>query len=139
MPRELIVQALDDNRDGQIDAEIEAAWHAAVDCEIDGMLGQRYPVPFTDPLPAVVSSAGLILRCEALYQRRGIPPDQNPFSARSAAIRKKLDAIGKGVDPLTPEIVKSRPVGTVISEPSRLVRTRPGDGTEASCPPSLLN
>lgn len=139
VPHELVVQALDDNRDGQIDADVEAAWHASVDGEIDGALGQRYPVPFTSPIPAVVASAALILRCEALYQRRGIPPDQNPFAIQASAIRKKLDRVGRGDDPLTPDMPKARPVGTIISEPSRLVQPRDGDGTEATFPPRHLN
>ena len=138
VPHDLVVQALDDNRDGQIDGEVLLAWEQSVDGEIDGILGQRYAVPFT-AVPAVVASAALILRCEALYQRRGVATDQNPFASQASDIRKKLDRIGRGADPLTPDTAKARPSGTIISEPSRLSTVYPGDSTEATHAQRLLN
>lgn len=139
VPRALIVQALDDNRDGEIDADVQAALEAAVDREIDGLVGQRYQTPFTGAIPAAIESAAVILRCEALYQRRGVPPDQNPFAAAAAAIRKKLDRIGRGDDPLSPDTPKARPSASIVSEPSVLTpATDPATG-EATTPPRHLN
>jgi hypothetical protein len=139
VPNTLIVQALDDNRDGQIDADVQAAWEQSVDGEIDGFLGQRYSVPFSGTIPSVVANAAMILRCEALYQRRGIPTEQNPFSGQAAKIREKLDRIGRGVDPLTPDTPKAHDPGSIISEPSRFTPA-PADGaTEATTPSRHLN
>ena len=138
VPMELIVQALDDNRDGQIDADVEAAWHAAADSQIDGAICQRYTVPVS-PVPPVLATAGLILRCFFLYQRRNVPDESNPFSLEAKEVRAKLNRIGRGDDPLTPDIEKARPVATIVSEPSRLSHIRDGDGTEATVPQRHLN
>ena len=109
-----------------------------MDGEIDGALSQRYAVPIV-PVPPVLANAGLVLRCHALYQRRGTPDDQNPFQSQAVEIRKKLDRIGKGQDPLTPDTPKAHPAGSIISEPSRLVRVRPGDGPELVNPTRMMN
>ena len=138
VPHELVVQALDDNRDGEIDPAVEVAWHATVDASIDSAISQRYNVPVA-PIPPLLANAGLILRCFALYQRRGTAPDANPFSSEAKEIRAKLDRVGKGIDPLTPDTPKARPVGTIISEPSRLTHIREGDGPELDHATRMLN
>lgn len=139
IPSELILGALDDNRDGAVDEDVSLAMQTAVDSEIDSLLGQRYPVPFAAPLPSVVSNAAIVLRCEALYLRRGIPVEQNPFAARAKECRAKLDRIGRGLDPLRPDSVPMRSAGILISEPSRLTTILDGDGTEATQAPRILN
>jgi len=120
IPHNLIVEALDDNKDGEID---EAAWNAvvaAVDASIDGPLSARYAVPLALPFPPVVRDGSIILTCEALYLRRGVIPEQNPFLSRANAIRARLDKIGSGEIALTPTSVKGSPSGAVICEPTRL-------------------
>jgi hypothetical protein len=140
VPHAIVLQALDDNRDGQIDADVQAAWETSVDGEIDGFLGQRYSVPFTGTVPAVVASAALILRAEALYQRRGVAPEANPFAKLAESIRLKLDRIGRGLDPLTPDSPKAHAPGVLIAEGSRL---SPCDSDnpdpDVSAAPRLLN
>ena len=54
-----LVAALDDDRDGVVDSAVWAQIQTDVQTEIDGTLGQRYEVPFTAPLPAVVKLAAL--------------------------------------------------------------------------------
>jgi hypothetical protein len=140
VPRATVLQALDDNRDGQIDADVQTAWETSVDGEIDGFLGQRYTVPFTGTIPSVVFSAALILRCEALYHRRGVAPDSNPFSALASAIRLKLDRIGRGLDPLTSETPKAHAPGVIIAESSRLTPCLDTEtDPQVSSAPRLLN
>jgi len=117
---DLVRQALDDNGDGQID---EPAWDAvvaAVDNAIEGPISRRYPVPLPAPFPPVVRDGAVILACEALYQRRGTPPDQNPFTGRANTVRKTLDAIGKGEEALTADSLHKNPPVTIIDEQSRL-------------------
>jgi phage gp36-like protein len=140
VPHAIVLQALDDNRDGQIDADVQAAWETSVDGEIDGFLGQRYSVPFGSPAPSVVFSAALILRCEALYQRRGVAADANPFTNLAAAIRLKLDRIGRGVDPLTSDTPKAHAPGVIIAESSRLSPCTSDDpDADVIAPPRQLN
>jgi phage gp36-like protein len=119
--RELIRQALDDDKDGVEDAGMWDKVYASVEKEIHGALEGRYALPFNAPIPAVVSDAALCLMAHALYIRRGIAGDQNPWTKQAEAIRKKLEAIGKGDLPLTAsgnEPAKSG--GAVIGETARL-------------------
>jgi hypothetical protein len=140
VPHAIVLQALDDNRDGQIDADVQAAWETSVDGEIDGFLGQRYSVPFTGTIPSVVFSAALILRAEALYHRRGVASDANPFSALASAIRLKLDRIGRGLDPLTSDTPKAHAPGVIIAEASRLVPCSSDEtDPDVTASPRLLN
>ena len=113
IPPQLLNEALDDNKDGLADDGLLDTIIAAVSTEIDSRLAGLYAVPFAT-VPAVVSAAALDLVCEMIYQRRGYPADQNPFSKPAAAHRAKLDQIGSGAIPLEAAIEKeTAPLRTV--------------------------
>lgn len=119
LPREYLVEALDDDRDGLPD---DAAWdtvQANVSLAIEGPLSARYPVPFASPAPKLVRHAALVLTMEILYARRGVPADQNPWKEQADEIRATLGKIGEGKMPLSASSVPAHPAITVISEPSR--------------------
>lgn len=127
LPHDFVVEALDDDGDGEIDAAVlELVLETAAD-DVDGRLGQRYAVPFdTDALPAIVSSASLILVLETLYLRRGFGnAETNPFFTSAADTRKKLDKIGNGEGQLTPEAKRPKASVAVYGEPSK---TTSGNG-----------
>ena len=117
IPQTFLVQALDDDRDGEVDAGLWELIQSQADQAVDSRLGQRYPVPFDDP-PAIVSEAALIFACEAIYARR-VGPEQNPWMGMGNAMRSRLERIGSGDESLTPEIARTKPSGGVISEPAR--------------------
>ena len=113
IPGPFLIQALDDNADGLADADVWDKIASDTAEEIDGVLGKRYPVPFTAPIPAFVSRAAKIIAADLIYKRRGA--EKNPYADDAAAVRKELETLSKGEERLTPV-----PAGSgLISEPSR--------------------
>ncbi|BET67206.1 hypothetical protein ASA1KI_21240 [Opitutales bacterium ASA1] len=120
IPSAFLVQALDDDRDGVADASAWADVLRAASDEINGVLGTKYPVPFANPVPALVLDAARVFCAELLYNRRGFSGEEkNPWAARAAAIRKTLQAIAKGDLPLTAETKRTKPSGSIISETAK--------------------
>lgn len=115
----LIVQALDDDKDGAAD---EGRWEqvlAAVEGEINGVLAVRYTIPFSGPVPAAVKHATLVLTAEALYLRRGMTGDQNPWTARARDVRERLARIAAGDEQLSAAVSRVGAGGAAIVEPSK--------------------
>ena len=117
IPPAFLTQALDDDGDGAADAGLWELIASQAGDAIDGVLGQRYATPF-DPAPAIVRTAALIFAAEAVYARRGVSPEQNPWKAQADATRAKLAAIGTGAEPLVPGTERERPSATLIGEAS---------------------
>lgn len=117
IPQKFLVQALDDDQDGEVDAGLWELVQAQAARAVDSRLGQRYEVPFADP-PAIVLEAALIFACEGIYARR-VGPDENPFMGMGNAMRGKLDKIGSGAEPLIPTLNRAKPSGGVIASPAR--------------------
>lgn len=113
LPPAFLVDALDDDRDGDADTGLLDAVIASADTRIDGILGQKYETPFS-PVPAVVAEASLIFTLCALYRRRGIADDANPWAKRETQVEAKLNRIGSGAEMLTYETPKAKPSGKVI-------------------------
>lgn len=119
LPPQFVVEALDDNGDGQVDEDSWAAVQKAAVQEVDGILGQRYKTPFKHPFPSIVTHAARIFAAEQLYARRGMAGDKNPWTARADEERKKLRLIAEGKAPLGPGFDRAKPSVSVISEPSK--------------------
>lgn len=126
VPPAFVVEALDDDRDGLADAGVWAAVEAEAAGQVDSRLGGRYAVPFGAPLPAIVTEAAKLFAAEALYQRRGQSGENNPFTGRANAMRKRLEAIGAGEAPLTPEAGRKRPPVSVITAPAKTLPAHGG-------------
>ncbi len=120
LPPQFLIEALDDDSDGVIEATTWNKVAAAVAAEIDGLLGQRYTVPFQNPLPAIIPHAARILALHKLYQRRGVEDKANPFAKSAEDIRAKLSAIGSGKESLTPGIEQASQAVSIIAAPSKL-------------------
>jgi phage gp36-like protein len=120
LPPAIIEQALDDDGDGAADP---GAWDkliADVTQEIDGILGQRFSVPFPAPYPALVIAASKALAAEAMYLKRGVAPDANPWTKHAANMRAKLSAIGSGKESFEPTRNGANPPIVIIGEDSRI-------------------
>jgi len=120
VPRDLVVQALDDNGDGEIDPPVWEEVAGAACIEVDSKLGKRYTVPFVPApdYPAIVVQAALLFVWEALYLRRGLGESKtNPWIDKADAMRRELDDIGAGNVPLNPTI--KRPVPSVSAVTGR--------------------
>jgi phage gp36-like protein len=121
LPFDFLVEALDDDKDGVLDAEVWTAVAEDAADQVDARLGKRYTVPF-DPaaLEPIVKSSALIFVLETLYQRRGYGSEtDNPYLVSARAARKELNQIGDGDVPLTPVMKRPNRSVAVISEPAR--------------------
>lgn len=119
IPPSFIVEALDDDGDGVADVGLWDQVAAAASTAVDSRLGQRYATPFLQNVPAIVTEAARIFASEMLYNRRGVPKDKNPFAGPANEMRSKLDLIGEGKEPLTPQIQRQAPSASAITERSR--------------------
>jgi phage gp36-like protein len=118
IPPAFLVEALDDDNDGEADGGLWDKVAESVATEIDGTLGQRFTTPFSDPIPALVKQAAKVFSLEKLYARRGTPEAQNPWAKQAATFREKLTKIANGEEPLTPEINRTKPSVTAVTEPA---------------------
>jgi phage gp36-like protein len=125
MPPSKITEALDDDKDGEADAEAFAAVAGYVDNLIDGALGQRYTLPLAT-VPPLVTAVALTLFAEALYLRAGFSGDQNPFAKRAEDARAKLERIAAGDEDLTFDAEPGD--GTGGQEFVETLKTRPTNG-----------
>lgn len=120
IPADLLTQALSDSDGVEIDEAIWLQVYTAAALAIDGAIGGRYSTPLAGTIPAVIQDAACTFCCELIYQRRGVPPEQNPWSAHARECRQRLIAIGAGTQPLSVSSPKARPAGSIVSQPSRL-------------------
>ena len=92
MPAEQIVQALDDNKDGEADASAWAQVQAGADERIRDCFGGPTPAKFSQT--CVFAKKLFIL--EALYVRRGFFGKENPYSGRATDAERRLRALSGG-------------------------------------------
>ena len=126
IPGPFLIQALDDDSDGAADP---AAWNSvAKDASdaVDGVLGGRFPVPFSNPLPAVVIAAAKLFAAEQIYARRGKSAQENPFTKQATEMRAKLEEIAKGEQALAPTVNRAKPSATAITETSKTASKQGG-------------
>ncbi len=119
LPPAFLVDALDDDRDGNADTGLLTAVIAAADGRVDSFLAQAYETPFVT-VPAIVAEASLVFVLAGLYLRRGTADEANPWAKREEAMEKRLTRIGQKLEPLTVETPKAKPSGKVIGQDSLL-------------------
>jgi len=125
MPPEFLLEALDDDADGVIDAGLWDKVVASASRKVDAALGQRFTVPFTGTIPALVKEAAIVFCLETLYRRRGFGEEEtNPWITLANSVRKKLTRIGNGEEPLTPTVKKPTPSVSTVTEPARTTSSR---------------
>lgn len=95
IPPQFLVQALDDNNDGVIDAW--SVVQTAVQEDVDALLEGRFAVPLTlTPMPRIIKRACVAFACELCYRRRATSDADNPWKGRADAFRKTLAMITSG-------------------------------------------
>lgn len=119
IPRGHLIEALDDNSDGSADPDAVEAVLSEASRAVDGILGERFTVPFANPIPAAVHSATVAIGSELLYQRRGLHGKDNPFTARADEERARLKEIAAGTRALAPDQARSKPSVSVITAPAK--------------------
>lgn len=118
IPGDFIVQALDDDGDGDINAIFGVVQEAVAD-KIHAFLSQRFEVPFSDPIPPIVKASARVFTGDMLYRRRGFKGDENPFEEDEAKFCKVLAEIGNGDRPLLAGKQQTSPSVVTITEPAR--------------------
>jgi len=94
-PKSTLIEALDEDRDGQVDADVWAQVAEAADNICDGYLASRFDVPLDSP-PALVIEAAKVFAAEIIFSRRMVSADQNPYTAKANSMRKILESIARG-------------------------------------------
>ena len=123
IPPQFLVQALDDNNDGVIDAWVVV--QTAVQEDVDALLEGRFAVPLTlTPMPRIIKRACVAFACELCYRRRGTSDSDNPWKGRADAFRKTLGLITTGDIKLSvaphAEDAAVDPAASVITFPSEM-------------------
>lgn len=96
IPPAFLLEATDDDASGAADTDLLAAIISMVENEINGLLQPAISTPITGTVPAKVKHAALVLSCEALYRRRGIANEGNPWSEQAKDVREEFKKIGEG-------------------------------------------
>ena len=118
VPAPHLIDALDDDRDGQSDDGLLDQIIANSDNAIDAYLQGLYTVPFS-PVPAACAEASLVFSCEQIYSRRIDAfgrGNLNPFTARANFWRTRLEKIGNGELPLDADTAADVQPGASILE-----------------------
>ncbi len=95
VPASMLVDALDDDRDGAPDPGLLEATLQAASSAVDALVGARYAVPFATA-PAAAQEAALVFACEMIFDRRQIT-ERNPFRAQAERWRDRLALVGEGL------------------------------------------
>lgn len=126
IPVKFLTEAFDDDGDGLADQDVIGTVFDTACRAVDSILEGRYgaQIPFQNPIPAVIIQASKVFACELLYQRRGKSAEDNPFTKQANQYRDPqsgiLTKIAAGEMPLTPNLQRSKPSATAITQPSAL-------------------
>jgi len=123
IPDEYLREAMDDDSSGVADTGVWDSIAAAVAREIDGRLKDKV-AEMQAHAASTLSAAAQVLALYFAYKRRGVGNDANPWTADAKSWQDRLEAIGKGDEPVR-EQSNAQPKSDVISEPSR---TYPSNG-----------
>jgi phage gp36-like protein len=96
IPQQKVTDACDDSGSGNA-VQIENTLNQIIAdaCQVvDGFLQGRYPVPFSGTIPAIVVQASLAFACEAIYGRRQVGEEANPFTRQANVYRGSSTAAG---------------------------------------------
>lgn len=120
VPVEFMLEALDDDRDGEEDAGLYDQLALNASEAVDAYIGSRHPTPWAGDPPALLSRASRVFCLESLYTRRGYSKEtepKNPWASLADALRARLGRIADGTEPLV--VDQSGPTIDVVTEPSR--------------------
>ena len=115
----ILLDALDDNGDGQEDAGRFDSLVATASQEVDGYLAGLFTVPFPDPAPPKVCQAALCFMLEAIFARRSVASNAslaNPYTAQATFWRGHLQKVGNRELPFDAGQEKAFSPGAAIVE-----------------------
>lgn len=114
IPLAQIIEALDDNGDGEADDD---AWEdvlSGVEDRINDCFGGAVPERHVD----ATAYARKIFACEIIFRRRGFSGEKNPFAKQASGIETRLRNLSSGE-----ESVQGDGGGEAITEPMKSLAT----------------
>lgn len=116
VPEDILTVAVDDRHYGDDLDNVWAIIAEAASRRVDSILSSRYPVPFSNPLPAIVKEAAVVFAAHMLYLRRQVG-ENNPWAKEATTMMERLNKIAEGKLDLSVADSAADPVA--ITEPSR--------------------
>ncbi len=111
MPEQMIVAALDDDRDGFADEAPFQAALASANARAEAIFGGAVPAKYASP----VAYAVRVFLLDLLYRRHGDADAANPWAGRAEAEAARLRALASGT-----EAIDSTTDGVVIAKDARV-------------------
>jgi phage gp36-like protein len=117
LPAADLVAMLDDDRDGGEDTGLYTALADRAEGRVNAILARRYDVPFAvGSVPLVVTEAAICSLCAALYRRRGVKDEENPFAEREKTAMSHLRECAAGRADLAVGVDAVGSVGAIVGE-----------------------
>lgn len=111
MPEQMIIAALDDDRDGFADEKAFGAALASANERAAAIFGGAVPERYS----AAADHAVRVFLLDLLYRRRRTPEGENPWARQAEAQEERLRALASGT-----EAIDGTTDGAVISKPAKV-------------------
>ena len=111
MPEQMIIAALDDDRDGFADEKAFAAALASANARAEAVFGGAVPAQYSSSADYAVR----VFLLDILYRRRGVADDSNPWAKLADEQEARLRALASGT-----EAIDATTDGVIISKPAKI-------------------
>ena len=115
MPEQMIIAALDDDRDGFADEKAFAAALASANARAEAIFGGAVPPQYATAADYAVR----VFLLDLLYRRHGDGEDKNPWAKLADAQEARLRALASGT-----EAIDATTDGVIISKPARIYNSQ---------------
>ena len=114
MPEQMIIAALDDDRDGFADEKAFDAALASANARAEAIFGGAVPPQYATAADYAVR----VFLLDLLYRRHGDADEKNPWAKLAGEQEARLRALASGT-----EAIDSTTDGAVISKPAKIYNT----------------
>ena len=111
MPEQMIIAALDDDRDGFADEKAFGAALASANARAEAIFGGAVPAQYSSSADYAVR----VFLLDILYRRRGVADDSNPWAKLADEQEARLRALASGT-----EAIDATTDGVIISKPAKI-------------------
>ncbi len=111
MPEQMIIAALDDDRDGFADEKAFAAALASANARAEAIFGGAVPAQYSTAADYAVR----VFLLDLLYRRHGDGEEKNPWAKLADAQEARLRALASGT-----EAIDATTDGVIISKPAKI-------------------
>ena len=111
MPEQILIQALDDDRDGFADEKVFRAALASANARAEAIFGGAVPAQYATAADYAVR----VFLLDILYRRHGDADEKNPWAKQAEAQEARLRALASGT-----EAIDGTSDGVVISKPAKV-------------------